>query len=493
VCAGARVIRARADVDGPPLTFNASISGLAIYLDNFSVVRLATKDPSRRRRFLDVVHSGADLIFSLTNVAEVSGFQGRSLDEVRQFLDDIGPHWFPAELDPTKVTERELAGMRTEESFISIDFMKQYFASRTKDCLPASGKLIDLSEQFFRLGAVIDWVSPQRESIKKSTAALDAALIEKIKAYRTQFEQDPQWLDQAFPVLHGESFKPARIYIAPPDNHLLIKKNKILVTKGARENRSRPGIDPLFRSAAVTHGASVIGVVLTGMLDDGTAGLVAIKKCGGVIVVQDPKGAAYREMPQSVLDNLKVDYCVPISEMGRLLEKLVHERPGKSKGVPEDVRTEAIIAERVLSDVGQVNGLGNQVPYNCPNCGGVLWEINNPDIRRFRCHTGHSFTESALLTSQSEKIEETLWISLRMFEERKNLLNSMAHRDVTSKRKSPTAQRAKETQVHIERIKAMLRASQQNTWKRTVADVEKEMSKPRIAASARDCRLERIA
>jgi two-component system, chemotaxis family, protein-glutamate methylesterase/glutaminase len=220
------------------------------------------------------------------------------------------------------------------------------------------------------------------------------------------------------------------------------------------------------------------------MLDDGTAGLIAIKKCGGVTVVQDPKGAAYPGMPQSALDNLKVDYCVPISEMGGLLEKLAHERPGKSKPVPEDVRTEAIIAQRVLSDVGQVNGLGNQVPYNCPNCGGVLWEINNPDIRRFRCHTGHSFTESALLTSQSEKIEETLWISLRMFEERTNLLNSMAQRDVSSKRKSPFAQRARETQVHIERVKAMLRASQQNTWKRRVADVDKEMSKPRMAASA---------
>lgn len=284
---------------------------------------------------------------------------------------------------------------------------------------------------------------------------------------------------------NGESFRKGRIYVAPPDNHLLIKKNKVLVTKGARENRSRPGIDPLFRSAAVAHGARVIGVVLTGMLDDGTAGLIAIKKCGGVTVVQDPKGAAYPAMPQSALDNLKVDYCVPISEMGGLLEQLVHERPGKDKPVPADVRTEAIIAERVLSDVGQVNGLGEQVPYNCPNCGGVLWEINNPDIRRFRCHTGHSFTESALLTSQSEKIEETLWISLRMFEERTNLLNSMAKRHASSKHKGPLVQRAKETQVHIERVKAMLRASQQNTWKHRLAHVDKEMSKPRMAASTR--------
>lgn len=282
----------------------------------------------------------------------------------------------------------------------------------------------------------------------------------------------------------GQTFKPGRIYIAPPDNHLLVKKRTLLVTKGARENRSRPGIDPLFRSAAVTHGPSVIGVVLTGMLDDGTAGLIAIKRCGGVTVVQDPKDAAYPAMPQSALDNLKVDYCVPLSEMGGLLDKLTHKRSRNHGAVPADVRTEAVIAERILSDVAQVNDLGNQVPYNCPNCGGVLWEMDHPDIRRFRCHTGHSFTESALLTSQSEKIEETLWTSLRMFEERKNLLNSMAARS-PKKGKSPIAQGARETQIHIERIKAMLQASQQKSWRRTVAHVDKIMAQPRVAASAR--------
>jgi two-component system chemotaxis response regulator CheB len=301
------------------------------------------------------------------------------------------------------------------------------------------------------------------------------ALLRRLKKYKTL---------PCHMATGGSTFKLGRIYIAPPDNHLLIKKDTVLVTKGARENRYRPGIDPLFRSAAVTHGHRVIGVLLTGRLDDGTAGLIAIKKCGGITVVQDPNDAAYPDMPQSALDNLKVDYCVAIRQMGPLLEKLSRENPGKSKPVPEDVRTEAIIAERVLSDVAQVNGLGSQVPYNCPNCGGVLWEIDTPDIRRFRCHTGHSFTESALLVSQSEKIEETLWTSLRMFEERKNLLNSMAHGGAPLKRKSPYSERAKETQVHIERIKAMLQATQQNTWKRKVYEVGKIMSKPRMAPSA---------
>jgi two-component system, chemotaxis family, protein-glutamate methylesterase/glutaminase len=256
----------------------------------------------------------------------------------------------------------------------------------------------------------------------------------------------------------GESFEKGRIYIAPPDYHLLVKESTLLVRKGARENRYRPAIDPLFRSAAVTHGPSVIGVVLTGMLDDGTAGLIAIKKCGGITVVQDPKEATYPEMPQSAMNNSKVDHCVLIAEMGGLLEKLTHEPPGEKKPIPADIRTEAVIAERVLSDVAQVNGLGNQVPYNCPNCGGVLWEMDNHGVERYRCHTGHSFTAAALLTIQSEKIEETLWISLRMFEERKNLLNNMAQRESRPKGRQSYNQRATETEVHIERIREMLLA-----------------------------------
>jgi two-component system chemotaxis response regulator CheB len=144
--------------------------------------------------------------------------------------------------------------------------------------------------------------------------------------------------------------------------------------------------------------------------------------------------------------------------MGRLLEKLVRTAPRKRKPIPQDVRIEAEIAERVLSDVAQVNTLGSQVPYNCPNCGGVLWEMSHPDQRRFRCHTGHSFTAAALLASQSEKIEESLWVSLRMLEERRNLLKSMAEKEPRAQRNRAYVERAKETLVHIERIRKMLLA-----------------------------------
>jgi two-component system, chemotaxis family, protein-glutamate methylesterase/glutaminase len=257
----------------------------------------------------------------------------------------------------------------------------------------------------------------------------------------------------------GDRFKAGRIYIAPPDNHLLLKKTTLLVTKGARENRSRPGIDPLFRSAAVAHGARVIGVVLSGLLDDGTAGLLAIKKCGGVTIVQDPKDAAYSSMPQSAIDNAGVDFCVPLDEMGKLLAKLVAQPHGRTKTAPHDIQTEALIAERVLSDVSQVNGLGEQVPYNCPNCGGVLWKLDTQGAERYRCHTGHSFTRPALLASQSEKIEEMLWIALRMFEERRNLLTTMLKTARGRHIQRAQQERLTETEGHIERIRTMLLGS----------------------------------
>jgi two-component system chemotaxis response regulator CheB len=283
----------------------------------------------------------------------------------------------------------------------------------------------------------------------------------------------------------GERLKPGRIYIAPPDHHLLLKADTVLVRKGARENRSRPGVDPLFRSAAVAHGPRVIGVVLTGMQDDGAAGLVAVKRCGGVTVVQDPKDAAYAAMPQSALDRLDVDYCVPIADMAKVLASLVSKPAGKRRNVPGDIRSEAEIAERVVSDIAQVERLGTQVPYNCPNCGGVLWEMDLPDTKRYRCHTGHSFTAPALLVSQSEKIEELLWISLRMLEERKNLLNSTGKTAVGRALKSANRRSVRQTQGYIERIRSMLLEPQSHSVEDTLTRVKGAMAQPRRAKSTR--------
>lgn len=250
---------------------------------------------------------------------------------------------------------------------------------------------------------------------------------------------------------NNQVFKAGHIYIAPADNHLLVKAAKLIVTKGARENRYRPAVDPLFRSAAVSHGPKVISVILTGNLDDGTEGTTAVRRCGGITIVQDPRDAAHPDMPRSALA-AGVDHCVPLRELGVLLDRLVRTKPGKRKPVPEDIRIEAVIAERVLSDVKAVNNLGDQVPYNCPNCGGVLWEVEKSRTLRFRCHTGHSFTASTLLAEQSARIEETLWFTLRMLEERRNLLRSMRARE----RSTSITERERDTELHIERIRAIL-------------------------------------
>jgi two-component system chemotaxis response regulator CheB len=257
-----------------------------------------------------------------------------------------------------------------------------------------------------------------------------------------------------------EVFVAGHVYVAPADHHLLLAKGRLRVTRGARENRSRPGIDPLFRSAAVAYRSRVIGVVLTGYLDDGTAGLAAIKRCGGICVVQDPADAAYPDMPQNAMNHVKVDHVVALELMGALFERLVHRRPIKDVPIPKDIAVEAKIAERVLSDLGSVNALGAQVPFNCPNCGGVLWEIAKGSSLRYRCHTGHSFTSKVLLAEQNSKIEETLWVALRMFEERRNLLRTMSSRRGRGYLPS-AAERADEAAVHIDRIREMLRRTRE--------------------------------
>lgn len=257
----------------------------------------------------------------------------------------------------------------------------------------------------------------------------------------------------------GSDLKPGHLYLAPSDHHLMIGEDrKILVTKGAQENRSRPAIDPLFRSAAVTFGSGVIAVLLTGYLDDGTSGMKAVKRCGGTCIVQNPDDAEYPAMPRNAMNNVKIDHCVPIAEMGALLYQLIPVKLQTRKPVPADVLTEAKIAGRVLSDLSSVNQLGDQVPFNCPGCGGVLWKIEKDSSLRFRCHTGHAYTAASLLAEQTRKIEETMWTALRMFEERKNLLMEMA-RVKKGVGAQSALERARMSQVHIDRIRAILQTA----------------------------------
>jgi len=194
------MIRATANADGPLFILNSSVSGPAVYLDNWAIGDLAEGDSSRRKRFIDAMHCGMDLLFSVANAAELSGPQGRSAEGVRQFLDDIGPRWFPVELNLVKVMERELNGVHPNRACISERFLKSYVAHLIRSYTPGTGKVIILSDDFFRLGGVLDWVSPDRESICKGSAESDELLREKIgKAARCK--RDEGWLNKRFPLI----------------------------------------------------------------------------------------------------------------------------------------------------------------------------------------------------------------------------------------------------------------------------------------------------
>jgi two-component system chemotaxis response regulator CheB len=217
-----------------------------------------------------------------------------------------------------------------------------------------------------------------------------------------------------------------RIYIAPPDNHLLIEKDLVRVTHGPKENRFRPAIDPLFRSAAVAYGPRVIGVILSGALDDGTAGLWMIKDRGGIAVVQDPQEAEVSSMPRSALEAVEVDYILPVADMGALLARLVTEEAPEPKEVNMENEERANREIRIAAQDGPMesNGIfGDLTPYTCPECHGVLSALSEGGRIRYRCHTGHAFSSDSLLDAISTNIEENLWSAVRNIKESILLLN----------------------------------------------------------------------
>jgi two-component system chemotaxis response regulator CheB len=258
----------------------------------------------------------------------------------------------------------------------------------------------------------------------------------------------------------GDPIEAGTLYLAPPDRHLLVKSHDVphlLVTKGPRENNYRPAADTLFRSAAVAYGPAVVGVVLTGMLHDGTAGLEFIKRCGGRAVVQDPHDAEYPSMPETALRNVAIDHVVPLGALGPLLEALTEGPPPAAATVviPEDLKQEAAIAERVMGTTDEIDRIGQIVPLTCPDCGGNLWEVTHGKVLRYRCHTGHAYTADTLLRDTEHNLEETLWVALRMMEERKNLLTSMASRGDTPYAVQQ-AERIEELKKHVNRMREFL-------------------------------------
>lgn len=216
-------------------------------------------------------------------------------------------------------------------------------------------------------------------------------------------------------------FRPGRIYVAPPDHHLILTRTEVRINRGPRENWHRPSIDVLFRSAANALGPRVVGVVLTGFLDDGSAGMSAIRGEGGITIVQDPADAMFPDMPLNALQAVKVDHCVPLSQIAPTLIKVVEAprggaRPGEV--VSEEVAIETAIAKVSMNGREALEKIGKPSTFTCPECQGPLWELRNGELLRFRCQVGHAYSAESMLTAQQDVVERALWVALGAIQSR---------------------------------------------------------------------------
>jgi two-component system chemotaxis response regulator CheB len=270
----------------------------------------------------------------------------------------------------------------------------------------------------------------------------------------------------ALPARHAadlEQPRPGVLYVAPPDHHLLVSPEGLRLSRGPRENHTRPAIDPLFRTAALHWGPSAIGVVLTGQMDDGTAGLAAIKACGGTAVVQDPQEAVAPSMPASALANVDVDHCVLLTAIGPLLVRLAAALAPASRPAPPDL----VLKEHALFEgenaMDTLGAIATPTQLTCPACGGTLSELKDSRPLRYRCHTGHAYTALTLDSAQADRTDHALQASLRALKEREALLRRMA---VVSRQLGDDAQaragldQAGRVHQQAERLAAMLEEEQ---------------------------------
>ncbi|HLH94889.1 MAG TPA: chemotaxis protein CheB [Xanthobacteraceae bacterium] len=258
----------------------------------------------------------------------------------------------------------------------------------------------------------------------------------------------------------GEVITKSRIYIAPPNKHLLLDGEWVSLGVGPRENNARPAIDPMLRSAALCCGPRSVGVVLTGMLDDGAAGLWAVGQSGGITVVQDPKDAAFSDMPRAASERARPDHVVPLAGMSALLDRLVRLPAGPPKPLPPTLKYEVELAKGRAGEMEEMDKLGRRSVLTCPDCGGVMWEIDEGELRRYRCHVGHTYTGEGMGVALDESLRGALASALRALDERVALARKL--RNDASRRghvllAENWADRCREAQREAEVIRESLR------------------------------------
>ena len=251
-----------------------------------------------------------------------------------------------------------------------------------------------------------------------------ATALPNILARRTKLQVDHP--------CDGEAVQPNRIYVAVPDRHMVLREGTIRIAQGPKENGHRPSIDTLFRSAAAAYGPRVVGVILSGTRDDGTAGMRAIHDRGGAAIVQDPAEALFPGMPQAAMAGDHPDHVLPVGEIGTLLAKMARQEHPPERGsetVPDDLDAELRWADPELAaSAPQEPPLGKPSGFTCPECHGGLWEIDETGLPRYRCRVGHGFSAESLLVAQSTDVEAALWTAYRALEERAALFRRLAER-----------------------------------------------------------------
>lgn len=227
----------------------------------------------------------------------------------------------------------------------------------------------------------------------------------------------PQILTDAgnLPALHPKNaqlLEPGHVYVAPPDRHLLVGPGYVTLSHGPRENFTRPAIDPLFRSAALAYGPAAVGIVMTGQLDDGTAGLLAIKDRGGIALVQDPGEATAASMPRSALRHVAVDHCLKVAELAAMMVELARDDPPEPP--PDSLSRLMEVENRIAAGIFSVGDwwvleqMSTPSGLNCPDCRSALYEVKDPRLVRFRCRSGHAYTALSLLGAQADAHETQL-------------------------------------------------------------------------------------
>ncbi len=283
------------------------------------------------------------------------------------------------------------------------------------------------------IGASAGGVEALMKFVRELPAKIPAAIFIVLHIPPQNPSMLPTILSRAghLPTLHPADHTPIEqgsIYIAPPDHHMILEQGQIRIIRGPKENRHRPAIDVLFRSAAVAYGPRVVGVVLTGALDDGTAGLLAIKQCGGIAMVQEPSEAVYPEMPRSALAHVAIDYTLPLTPLAHQVVHLTTMEVDETmkRSTPEDMQKELALTKMELRYQNSEDHVGTPSQYSCPECGGVLWEIQDDKLVRFRCRVGHAFSMDSMMAEQSEAIEEAMWAALKTLEEQVSISRRMA-------------------------------------------------------------------